>query len=147
MVVRPEQGRGKDLLTYLGSREQMETLTTAVVGYDIPPYLTMSDFKIWEEVEPPKGVVYNYPIRPWHDAEYYVTGSSGPPDIGVQAWNRGLIPTMVSKLVAGQTIKQAIDWAKDELEGFTAVRISAREQDRLNPSLNTMCRIGSKGST
>jgi hypothetical protein len=37
----------------------------------------------------------------------------------VQAWNRGLIPTMVSKLVAGQTIKQSIDWAKDELEGFT----------------------------
>ena len=97
----------------------MEALTTAVEGYDIPPYLSMSDFKIWGEVEPPKGTVYNYPIRPWHDAEYYVTGSSGPPDIGVQAWNRGLIPTMVSKLVAGQTIQQAIDWAKDELEGFT----------------------------
>ncbi|MBS0640040.1 MAG: extracellular solute-binding protein [Proteobacteria bacterium] len=113
------KGAGKDLLTYLGEREQMETLTTAVVGYDIPPYLSMSDFKIWEEVEPPKGTVYNYPIRPWHDAEYFVTGSSGPPEIGVQAWNRGLIPTMVSKLVAGQSIKQAIDWAKDELEGFS----------------------------
>ena len=59
----------------------------------------MSDFTIWAEVEPPKGTVYNYPIRPWHDAEYYVTGSSGPPEIGVQTWNRGLIPTMVSKLV------------------------------------------------
>src|SRR4051794_23373030 len=53
------KGAGKDLLTYLGEREQMETLTTAVVGYDIPPYLTMSDFKIWAEVEPPKGTVYN----------------------------------------------------------------------------------------
>jgi ABC-type glycerol-3-phosphate transport system substrate-binding protein len=110
---------GRDLLTYLGSREQMEFLTTAVDGYDIPPYLSMSNFKVWDEVGPPKGTVYNYPIRPWHDAEYYITGSSGPPDIGIQAWNRGLIPTMVSKLVAGQTIKQATDWAKDELEGFT----------------------------
>ncbi len=109
----------RDLLSYLGAREQMEFLTTAVDGYDIPPYPSMSDFKIWGEVGPPKGTVYNYPIRPWHDAEYYVTGSSGPPDIGIQAWNRGLIPTMVSKLVAGQTIQQAIDWAKDELEGFT----------------------------
>jgi len=109
----------RDLLSYLGAREQMEFLTSAVDGYDIPPYLSMSDFKIWGEVGPPKGTVYNYPIRPWHDAEYYVTGSSGPPDIGIQAWNRGLIPTMVSKLVAGQTIQQAIDWAKDELEGFT----------------------------
>jgi ABC-type glycerol-3-phosphate transport system substrate-binding protein len=107
-----------DLLRFLGEREQMETLTNAVGGYDIPPYASMSDFKIWEEVEPPKGTVYNYPVRPWHDAEYYVTGWSGPPDIGVQAWNRGLIPTMVSKLVAGSTIQQAIDWAKDELEGF-----------------------------
>jgi Bacterial extracellular solute-binding protein len=109
----------RDLLAYLGAREQMEKLTTAVSGYDIPPYASMADFKIWEEVEPPKGTVYNYPIRSWHDAEYYVTGSSGPPDIGVQAWNRGVIPTMVSKLVSGQTIQQAIDWAKDELEGFT----------------------------
>jgi ABC-type glycerol-3-phosphate transport system substrate-binding protein len=109
----------RDLLAHLGAREQMETLTTAVDGYDIPPYASMADFKIWEEVGPPKGTVYNYPIRPWHDAEYYVTGSSGPPDIGVQAWNRGLIPTMVSKIVAGQTIQQSIDWAKDELEGFT----------------------------
>jgi ABC-type glycerol-3-phosphate transport system substrate-binding protein len=108
----------RDLLTFLGEREQMETLTTATAGYDIPPYASMADFKVWEEVEPPKGTVYNYPIRPWHDAEYYVTGSSGPPEIGVQAWNRGLIPTMVSKLVAGQTIQQAIDWATDELEGF-----------------------------
>jgi ABC-type glycerol-3-phosphate transport system substrate-binding protein len=107
-----------ELLRFLGEREQMETLTTATSGYDIPPYPSMSDFKIWEEVEPPKGTVYNYPIRPWHDAEYYVTGSSGPPEIGVQAWNRGLIPTMVSKMVAGQTIEQAIAWAKDELEGF-----------------------------
>jgi ABC-type glycerol-3-phosphate transport system substrate-binding protein len=109
----------RDLVAYLGMREQMETLTTAVAGYDIPPYASMADFKIWSEVEPPKGTVYNYPIRAWHDAEYYITGSSGPPDLGVQAWNRGLIPTMVSKLVSGQTIQQAIDWAKDELEGFT----------------------------
>lgn len=109
----------RDLLAHLGAREQIETLTTAVDGYDIPPYASMADFKVWEEVGPPKGTVYNYPIRPWHDAEYYITGSSGPADIGVQAWNRGLIPTMVSKLVSGQTIQQAMDWAKDELEGFT----------------------------
>jgi hypothetical protein len=112
------QGAAKELLEHLAQREQIETLTTAVVGYDIPPFLSMSDFKVWSEVEPPKGVVYNYPIRPWHDAEYYITGSSGPPEIGVQMWNRGLIPTMVAKLVAGQSIDQSIAWAKNELEGF-----------------------------
>ena len=109
---------GRELLEFLAQREQMETLTTAVSGYDIPPFLSMSDFKVWSEVEPPRGTVYNYPIRPWHDAEYFVTGSSGPPEIGVQMWNRGLIPTMVAKLVSGQTIEQSIAWAKDELEGY-----------------------------
>ncbi len=108
----------KELLLYLAQREQTERLTTAVSGYDIPPFQSMADFPVWSDVEPPKGTVYNYPIRPWHDAEYYVTGSSGPPEIGVQMWNRGLIPTMVAKIVAGQSINQAIAWAKDELEGF-----------------------------
>jgi len=108
----------KDLIAYLSQREQIEVLAEAVVGYDIPPFLSMSDLKIWSEVEPPKGTVYNYPVRPWHDAEYFVTGSSGPADLAVQVWNRGTVPTMVAKLVAGQTIDQTIAWAKDELEGF-----------------------------
>jgi ABC-type glycerol-3-phosphate transport system substrate-binding protein len=109
----------KELITWLSQREQVEVLAEAVVGYDIPPFLSMSDLKIWSEVEPPKGTVFNYPVRPWHDAEYYITGSSGPPDIAVQMWNRGTVPGMVAKLYAGQTPDQAIAWAKDEIEGFT----------------------------
>ena len=31
--------------------------------------MTRRDFKVWEEVEPPKGTVYNYPIRPFHNAK------------------------------------------------------------------------------
>ena len=110
---------GKELIHFLSERPQVEELVTAVVGYDIPPFLSMADFKVWSDVEPPKGTVYNYPVRPWHNASYYITGSSAPPDIAVQMWNRGTIPTMVSKLVSGQTIPQALAWAKDELEGFT----------------------------
>ncbi len=112
------KGAAGDLIEFLCQREQMETLTTSVSGYDIPPYLSMSNFNVWSEVEPPKSTVYNYPVRPWHDAEYYIAGSSAPPEIGVQMWNRGLVPTMVAKLVSGQSIQQAIDWAKNELEGF-----------------------------
>ena len=110
---------GKELIAHLSQREQVEVLAEAVIGYDIPPFLSMADLKIWNEVEPPKGTVFNYPIRPWHDAEYYVTGSSGPAEIAVQIWNRGTVPTMVAKLFAGQSVDQAIAWAKDELEGFT----------------------------
>jgi hypothetical protein len=94
-------------------------MAEAVAGYDIPAFPSFNDLKIWEEVGPPKGTIYNYPVRPWHDAEYYITGSSGPPEIAQQMWSRSVIPGMVSRLVAGQSIKESMDWAKGELEGFT----------------------------
>ena len=47
------------------------------------------DFKVWEEVEPPPGTVYNYPIRPWHNAQPSLTASEASPDIAVQIYNRG----------------------------------------------------------
>ena len=108
----------KDLLLHLAQREQVEPMGAAVAGYDIPPFQSMTDFKIWTDVEPPKGTIYNYPVRPWHDAEYYITGSSGPAEIAVQIWNRSVVPGMVSRLVAKQTIPQVIAWAKDEISGF-----------------------------
>ena len=109
----------KDILLYLSQREAVESMANAVAGYDIPAFPSFNDLKIWEDVEPPKGTIYNYPLRPWHDAEYFISGSSGPPEIAVQMWNRYVIPGMVSRLVSGQTIKESTDWAKGELEGFT----------------------------
>jgi ABC-type glycerol-3-phosphate transport system substrate-binding protein len=109
---------GKDLIAHLSQREQVEALAAPVAGYDLPPFLSMSDLNIWSEVKPPKGTIFNYPIRPWHGAEYYIPGSSASPEIAVQMWNNSLIPGMVARLVSGQTIKQTIAWAKDELEGF-----------------------------
>ncbi len=109
---------GWELIEYLSQREQVEKLAAPSAGYDIPPFLSMSDLNIWSAVEPPKGTVYNYPIRPWHDAEYYIPGSSAPPEIAVQMWNRYILPSLVARMMSGQTIKQALAWAKDELEGF-----------------------------
>jgi len=108
----------KELIHYLQLREQVEARCIASVGYDIPPLTSMSDFKIWEEVEPPKGTVYNYPIRPWHNALPSITAYPAPPDIAVQMYNRGIHPTLLAKLHSGQTIDQAIAWARNELEGF-----------------------------
>jgi hypothetical protein len=79
----------------------------------------MLDFPVWKTVEPPKGTVYNYPIRKSHGAVPNVAGMSAPPDIAVQMYNRGTAPTMLAKLQSGQSIPQVIAWAKDELEGFT----------------------------
>ena len=109
---------GKELIEYLSQREQVEQLAAPVSGYDIPPFQSMTDLSVWADVEPPKGTIYNYPNRAWHDAEYYVPGSSAPPEIAVQIWNRYLVPSMVGRLLTGQSIKQALAWGKEELEGF-----------------------------
>ena len=112
------QSAAKDLLLYLMQRENVEFMANGALGYDIPQFLSMADFKIWEEVGPPKGTIYNYPVRPWHGAEYYIVGYPAPPDIAARMWSRGTVSGMVAKLFAGQTIDQSIAWAKDELEGF-----------------------------
>ena len=112
------KGAAKELIHWLMQRPQAEAMTAAVDGYDVPPFKSFADFKIWSQVEPPLGTVYNYPLRPWHQAQYYTPGSSAPPDIAVQLWNRGTIPTMVAKLVGGQSIDQSIAWARNEVEGF-----------------------------
>ncbi len=109
----------KDLLAFLCQREQIEALSSAVSGYDIPPFLGMSDFKVWAEVEPPLGTVFNYPIRPYHNATPSIAALPGPPDIAVQIYNRATMTTMVAKMTqGGQSMNDVLAWAQDELEGF-----------------------------
>ena len=98
--------------------EQVEPRCVATSGYDIPPYAGLHDFKVWEEVEPPKGTVYNYPNRPWHNQQRSLTAAEASPDIAVQIYNRAIHNQMMARLKEGQTIPQVIAWAQDELEGF-----------------------------
>jgi ABC-type glycerol-3-phosphate transport system substrate-binding protein len=108
----------KELIEYLSSRENVEARCNVVQGYDVPPFESMTDFKIWETVEPPKGTVYHYPIRKADQQQSWIACAPAPPEIAVQIYNRGTIPTMLAKLQSGQSIKQVQDWAQDELEGF-----------------------------
>ena len=108
----------KELIEYLMQRPQVQARCNVVEGFDIPPYAKMVDFKIWEEVEPPKGTVYNYPIRPWHDEQPSLTASEAAPDVAVQIYNRAIHNQMLARLKDGQTIPQVLAWARDELEGF-----------------------------
>ena len=96
----------------------MQERDTAANGYDLPPLISMSDFEIWSEVEPPRGTVYNYPMRPWHDAHENITAYPAPPDIAAQMYARAIHPTMFAKVHSGQSNKEIIAWAKNELEGF-----------------------------
>ncbi len=112
------QTAAQELLEYLMDRPQVEGRDNLVAGYDIPPYAGLLDFKIWEEVEPPKGTVYNYPMRPWHNAKPSLTGSEASPDMAVQIYSGAVHNKMVAQLKEGKKIPQVLAWAKDQLEGF-----------------------------
>ena len=114
----PNKSAAKELVEYLMQPEQVEPRCVATSGYDIPPYAGLLGFKVWEEVEPPKGTVYNYPIRPWHNSQENITGYPAPPEIAAQMYARAIHPTMMAKINSGQSNKEVIAWAKNELEGF-----------------------------
>lgn len=108
----------KDLVEYLMQIEHVDERSTSVLGYDLPPFLKMNESKVWDQVGPPVGSVYNYPVRPQHHAMENIAVMPAPPEIAVQVYNRGTLPTMFAKLQSGQSIKQVVDWAASELEGF-----------------------------
>ena len=108
----------KDLVRHLQERKQVEERCISSEGFDLPAFTSMSDFDIWTKVGPPEGVMYNYPIRPWHNALPSITAQPAPPEIAVQVYSRGIHPGILARLQSGQTIKQATAWAKEELEGM-----------------------------
>ncbi len=114
----PNKTAAKELIEYLMQRDMSEERDNAVLGYDLPPYENFTDFKVWAETGPPKGTVFNYPERKVHGSTTHLAAMPAPPDIAVQIYNRGTMPTMFAKLQSGQTIPQVIAWAKEELEGF-----------------------------
>ncbi len=108
----------KELLTYLQQREQVETLCNASAGYDIPPMLSMHDFNIWNTEGPPTGTIFNYPSRPWHDATTNVSAAPAPPRIATQLYSNATLNVMVTKLSQGQKMKDVLDWAEREINGY-----------------------------
>ncbi len=115
----PNKTAGKELVEFLMGADNVAARSTAVLGYDLPPYEALNESTVWDDVGPPKGTVYNYPVRKHHNMTEHLAMMPAPPDIAVQAYNRGTNATMFAKLQSGQTIKQVTDWAAEELEGFT----------------------------
>jgi ABC-type glycerol-3-phosphate transport system substrate-binding protein len=113
------QQAGKELIEFLMQRDNVEARCIASEGYDIPPFEKMLDFKIWSEVEPPKGTVFNYPLRPSSGQKPSLAASEATPEVAVQIYNRGIHNQMMARLRDGQTIPQVISWAQGELDGFT----------------------------
>jgi ABC-type glycerol-3-phosphate transport system substrate-binding protein len=109
---------GKELIEFLMQRDNVEERDNVSYGFDLPPYAKLTDFKIWNEVEPPKGTVFNYPLRPSSGQKPSLTASEAAPEVAVQIYNRGVHNQMLARLHSGQTIPQVIAWAKEEIEGY-----------------------------
>lgn len=108
----------KELIAYLMRKDNVEARCAAVLGYDIPPFNSMLDFNVWDEEGPPKGTLYNYPIRPFDKATAHIAAYPAPPGIAVMIYNAATMPTMLAKLQSGQSIDQVIKWAQAELNDF-----------------------------
>lgn len=109
----------KELIEFLSQREQTHERCDVVDGFDIPPFDSMLNFDVWQKVAPPPGTVYNYPLRPSHNAKRSITGYPAPPEVAVQIYNRALPCNLVAKVTQdGQSVDDAIAWAENELEGY-----------------------------
>jgi ABC-type glycerol-3-phosphate transport system substrate-binding protein len=110
----------KDLVEHLTGLDQVRKLVEASSGYDIPPFETMFDeIETWRTVEPPKGTVYNYPIRKHHNAAPSVALAPAPPEIAVQMYNQGIQTKMIARMVQNnEPIDSVLAWAEQEVEGF-----------------------------
>ena len=107
----------KSLLSFLSTRENQEKLVAASSGFDTPPFASFMDFKVWEEVTPPKYTVYNYPPR--GDVIPSTTGWPAPLKIGTQMYAQATMTKMIARCTQqGESIDRAIAWASDEIEGF-----------------------------
>ena len=108
----------KSLLAYLTEREIQEKLANAASGFDIPPFASQMDFKVWDTVAPPKYTVYNYPPR--RDVIPYLTGYPSPLKIGTQMWAQATMMKMIAQVTqSGKSIADATSWAESEIEGFS----------------------------
>jgi hypothetical protein len=75
------------------------------------------DFKTWEEVEPPKYTIYNFPPR--EDVIPHLPGYPAPLRIGTQMWAQAIMMKMIAQHTqSGLSANNAIAWAETELESY-----------------------------
>ena len=107
----------KSLLATIWEKSNVEKLVNGSIGYDIPSFASQRNFKVWEQVEPPKGAVFHYP--PKADQKIWMACSPAPVAIANQMYVQGFMTKLIAQCTqGGMTIAQAIDWGAKELEGY-----------------------------
>jgi ABC-type glycerol-3-phosphate transport system substrate-binding protein len=107
----------KSLLQTIWQKENVEKLVNGSIGYDIPSFPSQRNFKIWEQVEPPKGAVFHYP--PKADQKVWMACAPAPANIANQMYVQGFMTKLIAQCTqGGKSVAQAIDWGASELEGY-----------------------------
>ncbi len=109
----------KALLEHLSQRESAEFTTITSGGYDIPPFASMTDFKIWETQNPPVGTIANYPVKPHHNAKSSIAFDPAPPELASQMYIQALNTKVIARVAqGGETIDQAMGWLEREINNM-----------------------------
>lgn len=109
----------KLLLEFLSERSSAEKMTNTSNGYDIPPFLSMSDFQVWQTEGPPVGSVFNYPLKPHHNARASVAMAPAPATQAFPMYEAGLNTKVVARIVqGGETMDQALTWLEREINNI-----------------------------
>jgi ABC-type glycerol-3-phosphate transport system substrate-binding protein len=109
----------KALLEFLSERTSAERQTTATSGYDLPPFQSMTDFKVWATEGPTTGFEFNYPDKPHQHGQYSVAFAPAPADAAVQAYTQAINTKMIARVAqGGQKLDDALAWAEGELKNF-----------------------------
>jgi hypothetical protein len=111
----------RDLIAWLSERAQVEASLNASHGYDAPVFTSLTEFPIWAEAGPPKGTLFNYPLRPAHRAVPTVVGAPAPPTIARQISAQRVQPKLAGRVTqAGMSIENAIAETERDLAGIIA---------------------------
>ncbi|MEN0075261.1 MAG: extracellular solute-binding protein [Paracraurococcus sp.] len=109
----------KALLEFLSQRESAEFTTNTSGGYDIPPFASMADFPIWTTQAPPVGTIYNYPLKPHHQAKYSIAYSPAPADLASQMYVQALNTKVIARVAqGGESVDQALGWLEREIKNM-----------------------------
>jgi ABC-type glycerol-3-phosphate transport system substrate-binding protein len=107
----------KSLLVRLSQRASAEKMVAASAGYDLPSFVSFTDFKTWAEEGPPKGTLYHYP-NPHNHQILSVGAAPAPPRIAHQIYNQAIQTKMVVRFKQGEPMEKTLAWAESEIEGF-----------------------------
>jgi hypothetical protein len=109
----------KQFLEFISEREAAEFTTNISGGYDIPPFLSMNDFKVWETEGPPVGSIYNYPLKPHHNARPSIAFAPAPAELASQMYIQALNTKVIARVAqGGETVDQALGWLEREINNM-----------------------------